>query len=157
MPSASVLGVSLIVFTSFAGPMQDRERTVLQVNKPNNAAAATVAPRPAPSPAALLAAARVYYITSPASDFDVARLEARVIESRKFRDFGLRLTRDPGQADAIVEVSASESGNTLTYVVIDARTRTVIGAGKESAIFGLAPKQLARELLGKIEKARGRR
>lgn len=157
MVSASSLGVLLVFLTSLGAPVQDRERTVLQVNKPRDAAVSSRVPAQAPTPEALLAAARVFHISSTAARFDVAKLESQVIEQKKFQQFGLSLTRDPDQADAIIEVTASESGHTLTYAVIDARTKTIIGGGKEHAIFGLAPKQVARDLVGKIDRARRRR
>ena len=143
MKSSLAIGALLVVLTPLCSPAQERARTVLQVQKPS-------------SSAQLLAAARVLYISPAGAGFDAAKLEAQLVGLKKFHQLGLSLTRDPSSADAIVEVTSSDTGVTLTYTVVDVRTQTVIGGGKESAIFGLAPKMVAKDLVGKIEKARKR-
>ena len=156
MPSASHFVALTILFVALGNPLQDRARTVLQVNRSHSGAVASQSSSMVAPAAILLASARTFYITSADTSFETAKLEAQIIGLKKFHRLGLSLTRDATKADAIVEVTASDTGTTLTYTVIDARTQSIIGGGKESAIFGLAPKMVAKDLVDKIEKARKR-
>jgi hypothetical protein len=105
-------------------------------------------------PAAILAAARVIYISSRTGFVKSEVIENELLKRAEFQRTGLLITRDPRDADLVMEVRRSNFTTEYPYVVVDSRTRLIVASGKVNSLFGTAAAKIAKGFIKQLQKAR---
>jgi len=114
-----------------------------------------------PSPAAparrsTLATARIIYIASQTTFLKQAEMEKELLKHKEFEDWGLELTRDPKEADILLEVKRAAFQSNFPYSVIDRRTKVVLAAGEVNSLAGTVAGKISSQLIEKMKAARER-
>lgn len=105
-------------------------------------------------PAAILAAARVIYINSRTGFVKSEVIENELLKRPEFQRTGMVITRDPRDADLVMEVRRSNFTTEYPYVVVDQRTRLIVASGKVNSLFGTAAAKIAKGFIKQLQEAR---
>jgi hypothetical protein len=104
----------------------------------------TVVANPAGSPAI-----RKVYVTTSTEFVAPEEIERKLADRSEFDALGLEITRDPADADFVVEVRRIALSH-FRYAVVDARTRTTLRRGEVTSLFGTASGRVAQRVLEAI-------
>ena len=157
--------LSKIIALLFLGLSSGLSASAQQVTKDN--------PQPSPEgkPVELRVASRVRTTTSPAAQVDALRsgktiyvtstsllvgasvVEEKLQRRREFQQLGLAVTRDPMQADIVLELH-HDLFTKYVYTAIDPRTEVVIASGKLSSLGGTVAGKVAKRFLQQLLRAR---
>src|SRR5260370_20169490 len=108
----------------------------------------TAAPSPTPSQLSkkeLLARDKIFFITSDTFYVKKEELEKGLLNREEFEKWGLLVTHNQSDADAILYVRRAAFQNNFPYTVTDRETGIVIIGGEVNSLSGTVPVKLAGE------------
>lgn len=110
----------------------------------------------AADPAALMRAARVVYVKSNTVFVKRTEVEDSLRKRKEFRAWGMSVTRNPGDADLIIEIDRKSLTRRFTFTVLEPRTQTVVTSGKtRSVLFGKKiPNKIAEKFANRVKAVR---
>jgi len=104
------------------------------------------------NPTAILRSARIIYVNSSSVLVGEAVIEAKLRKRSEFQQLGLVITRDPNEADLVLELK-HDLFTMYVYTVIDPGTNIVVASGKLSSLGGTVAGKVAKRFLKQILKA----
>lgn len=156
LAAAVLLMFALCAKTTLAqAPVKDATPVVVN-GKP---APAIDTPKPTRSPAdpydpvKVLRSARMIYVNSSSVLVGEAVIEAKLRKRSEFQQLGLVITRDPNEADLVLELK-HDLFTMYVYTVIDPGTNVVVASGKLSSLGGTVAGKVAKRFLKQMVKAR---
>ena len=82
-------------------------------------------------------------ILSKSQYFTPTTLEAALFKHKEFVAWGISVTRDPREADVVIEVSRKIFTTKFVYSIVEVRTRHVLGSGMVNSIGGTVEGKIA--------------
>src|SRR5215212_1598182 len=115
-------------------------------------------PKPKPAavpsdPTTILRSAKTIYIQSSSILVKEAVIEAKLRKRSEFNQLGLVITRDPSEADLVLELN-HDLFTMYVYTAIDPKTNIVVATGKLSSLGGTVAGKVAKRFLKQMVKAR---
>ena len=104
-------------------------------------------------PTASLRSAKSIYVTSSSLLVGEAVIEAKLRKRSEFQHLGLVITRDPNEADLVLELK-HDLFTMYVYTAIDPKTNIVVASGKLSSLGGTVAGKVAKRFLKQMLKAR---
>lgn len=102
---------------------------------------------------AILRSAKLIYVKSSSLLVGEAVIEAKLRKRSEFQQLGLVITRDPNEADLVLELK-HDLFTMYVYTAIDPHTNVVVASGKLSSLGGTVAGKVAKRFLKQIVKAR---
>ena len=106
-----------------------------------------------PNPTTALRTARTIYVQSTSILVRQAVIEEKLRSRSEFQQLGLQITRDPAQADLVLELK-HDLFTMYVYTAIDPSTNIVVASGKLSSLGGTVAGKVAKRFLKQVQKAR---
>ena len=106
-----------------------------------------------PNPTTILRKARTIYVKSSSILVRQAVIEEKLRKRSEFEQLGLLITRDPAEADLILELK-HDLFTMYVYTAIDPGTNIVVAGGKLSSLGGTVAGKVAKRFLKQVQKAR---
>jgi hypothetical protein len=125
-------------------------KTVPAQTSLENAQQSTSAPRDAKT---ILRSARTIYVTSTSLLVGSEVVETKLRKRAEFQQLGLIITRDPEQADLVLELK-HDVFTKYVYTAIDPYTSIVVASGKLSSLGGTVAGKVAKRFMKEMVKAR---
>ena len=121
----------------------------------SSASASKTRPR-ATDPATVMRTARLVYVNSDSVFVDAHEVEAPLLKRKEFRAWGMAVTRNPAEADLVIEITRKALRRRFTFTVVDPRTMTVVTSGQtRSVIFGKKiPTKIAEKFTNRLRAVR---
>jgi hypothetical protein len=116
-------------------------------------ATSTSAQQPTPTANELLRSAKTIYVTSSSLLVRPPVIESKLRKRKEFQQLGLLITRDPQEADLVLEVR-HDLFTKYVFIAIDARTSIVVASGKLSSLGGTVAGKVAKRFMKEVMKAR---
>ena len=110
-------------------------------------------PAQTPDPLAILRSAKKIHVQSSSVLVGAAVVEAKLLKRSEFQQLGLVITRDPNEADLILELE-HDVFTKYVYTAIDPKTNIVVASGKLSSLGGTVAGKVAKRFLKQVLKAR---
>jgi len=104
---------------------------------------------------AILRSARLIHVTSRSLLVRAAVVEEKMQKQPEFRQFDLRLTREPAEADLILELR-HDLFTQYVYSVVDTKTGLIVASGKLSSLGGTVADKVAQRFMKQIRQAQMR-
>lgn len=82
-------------------------------------------------------------ILSKSEYFTPTTLEAALFKNKEFVAWGISVTRNPQEADVVIEVSRKIFTTKFVYSIVEVRTRHVLGSGMVNSIGGTVEGKIA--------------
>lgn len=82
-------------------------------------------------------------ILSRSQYFTPTTLEAALFKHKEFVAWGISVTRDPREADVVIEVNRKKFTTRFVYSIVEVRTRHVLGSGMVNSIGGTVEGKIA--------------
>jgi hypothetical protein len=114
---------------------------------------ATLAQEPTPDAKTILRSARTIYVRSTSILVRPPVIESKLRNRSEFQQLGLVITRDPLQADLVLEVR-HDLLTKYVFTAIDTRTNIVVASGKLSSLGGTVAGKVAKRFMKQVMKAR---
>lgn len=111
------------------------------------------AQQPAPTANELLRSAKTIYVTSTSILVRPAVIESKLRKRSEFQRLGLLITRDPAEADLVLEVR-HDLFTKYVFTAVDTRTNIVVASGKLSSLGGTVAGKVAKRFMKQVMKAR---
>lgn len=105
------------------------------------------------NPTASLRSAKTIFVRSSSLLVGEAVIESKLRKRSEFQKLGLAITRDPAEADLILELK-HDLFTMYVYTVIDTRTNIVVASGKLSSLGGTVAGKVAKRFMKQMMKAR---
>jgi hypothetical protein len=122
--------------------------------RPPRVAPPTVIAPPRPTdPTTILRSAKTIYVNSSSILVGEAVIEAKLRKRPEFQQLGLLITRDPTEADLVLELK-HDLFTMYVYTAIDPSTNIVVATGKLSSLGGTVAGKVAKRFLKQMVKAR---
>lgn len=106
-----------------------------------------------PDPNALLRSAKTIYVKSSSILVRPPVIESKLRKRSEFQKLGLVITRDPMEADLVLEVR-HDLFTKYVFTAIDTRTNIVVASGKLSSLGGTVAGKVAKRFMKQVMKAR---
>jgi hypothetical protein len=154
--SAFLAAVLLLTFalTSKTTPAQVPAKDATPLVVDGKPAPAVAKPQPNPSdPITILRSAKTIHVQSSSVLVSAAVVEAKLLKRSEFQQLGLVITRDPNEADLILELE-HDVFTKYVYTAIDPKTNIVVASGKLSSLGGTVAGKVAKRFLKQVLKAR---
>ena len=116
-------------------------------------AAATPAQERMPTANELLRSAKVIYVRSTSIAVRPPVIESKLRGRSEFQQLGLLITRDPLEADLVLEVR-HYLFTKYVFIAIDRRTNIVVASGKLSSLGGTVAGKVAKRFMKQVIQAR---
>lgn len=116
-------------------------------------ASTTAAQSEKPNPTAILRSARKIYVKSSSLLVGQAVIESKLRKRKEFDQLGLMITRNPEDADLILEVE-HDVFTKYVYTAIDPYTMIVVASGKLSSLGGTVAGKVAKRFMKEVVRAR---
>jgi hypothetical protein len=100
-----------------------------------------------------LRSGKTIYVTSTSLLVGASVVEEKLQRRHEFQQLGLAVTRDPMQADIVLELH-HDLFTKYVYTAIDPRTEVVIASGKLSSLGGTVAGKVAKRFLQQLLRAR---
>lgn len=100
-----------------------------------------------------LRAAKSIYVKSSSVAVGASVIESKLQKRAEFSQMGLVITRDPDEADLILEVH-HDLFTKYVYTAVDTKTNIVVASGKLSSLGGTVAGKVAKRFLKQVMKAR---
>jgi hypothetical protein len=113
----------------------------------------SLAQEPVRDPAAILRSAKTIFVRSSSLLVGTAVIENKLRKRSEFQQLGLVITRNPEEADLILEVK-HDLFTMYVFTVIDARASIVVASGKLSSLGGTVAGKVAKRFMKQVLKAR---
>ena len=104
-------------------------------------------------PKTILRSARTIYVTSTSLLVGSEVVETKLRKRPEFQQLGLTITRDPEQADLVLELR-HDVFTKYVYTAIDPYTSIVVASGKLSSLGGTVAGKVAKRFIKEMVKAR---
>ena len=101
----------------------------------------------------LLRSAKTIYVKSSSILVRPPVIESKLRGRSEFQQLGLLITRNPEEADLVLEVS-HDLFTKYVFTVIDTRSNTVVASGKLSSLGGTVAGKVAKRFMKEVVKAR---
>jgi len=98
----------------------------------------------------LLARDKIFFITSDTFYVKKEELEKGLLNREEFEKWGLLVTHNQSDADAILYVRRAAFQNNFPYTVTDRETGIVIMGGEVNSLFGTVPGKIAGDIVNKL-------
>lgn len=110
----------------------------------------------ATDPATVLRKARFVYVNSDTVFVKKSEVEDSLRKRKEFRAWGMSVTRNPNDADLIIEIERKSLTRRFTFTVLEPRTMTVLTSGKtRSVLFGKKiPNKIAEKFANRVKAMR---
>lgn len=154
--TAFVAAALLLTFalSSKTTPAQAPAKDAAPVVVDGKPAPAVAKVKPAPYDArAILRSAKTIHVKSSSVLVGAAVVEAKLLKRSEFQQLGLVITRDPNEADLILELE-HDVFTKYVYTAIDPNTNIVVASGKLSSLGGTVAGKVAKRFLKQMLKAR---
>ena len=102
---------------------------------------------------AILRSAKTIHVKSSSVLVGAAVVEAKLLKRSEFQQLGLVITRDPNEADLILELE-HDVLTKYVYTAIDPKTNIVVATGKLSSLGGTVAGKVAKRFLQQMVRAR---
>ena len=142
-----IFAISWVTGPTFATSAQGKTHLKLS-------AASQSETQPPADPSAILAAARVIFVCSRTGFVKSEVIENELLKRTEFKQTGLVITRDPTNADLVMEIRRSNLTTEYPYVVVNPRTRLVVASGRVNSLFGTAAAKIAKGFIKQVQEAR---
>lgn len=116
-------------------------------------ASTTPAQSDTPNPTAILRSARKIYVKSSSLLVGQSVIESKLRKRKEFDQLGLMITRNPEDADLILEVE-HDVFTKYVYTAIDPNTMIVVASGKLSSLGGTVAGKVAKRFMKEVVRAR---
>ena len=116
-------------------------------------AGSTLAQEPTPDAKTILRSAKTIYVRSTSILVRPPVIESKLRKRSEFQQLGLIITRDPLQADLVLEVR-HDLLTKYVFTAIDTRTNIVVASGKLSSLGGTVAGKVAKRFMKQVMKAR---
>jgi hypothetical protein len=138
-----------------ATPADDDEEDDDESESTARSAPASAQPR-ASDPATVMRTARLVYVNSDSVFVNAREVEAALLKRKEFRAWGMAVTRNPSEADLIIEITRKSLRRRFTFTVVDPRTLTVVTSGQtRSVLFGKKiPTKIAEKFTNRLRTVR---
>jgi hypothetical protein len=111
----------------------------------------SAAPSPAPlSKKDLMARDKIFFVMSDTFYVKKEELEKGLLNREEFEKWGLLVTHNERDADAILLVRRAAFQNNFPYTVTDRQTGIVIMGGEVNSLFGTVPGKIAGDIVNKL-------
>jgi hypothetical protein len=149
--------IFILVLTSFSaisGVSQTQNKSQLSelTGKALPVVTNTNTPQPT-KPSNALREGKLIYVKSSSLLVGDSVVEEKLLARREFQAMGLMITRDPTQADIVLELH-HDIFTKYVYSAIDSRTSLVIAGGKLSSLGGTVAGKVAERFLKQLMRAR---
>lgn len=123
---------------------------------PASSASSSKARPRAADPATVMRTARLVYVNSDSVFVDAHEVEASLLKRKEFRAWGMAVTRNPAEADLVIEITRKALRRRFTFTVVDPRTMTVVTSGQtRSVLFGKKiPTKIAEKFTNRLRAVR---
>jgi hypothetical protein len=108
---------------------------------------------PAKDPSAILRSAKSIYVKSSSLLVRPAVIETKLRKRSEFQQLGLVITRNPDEADLILELR-HDLFTMYVYSAVDPRTSIVVASGKLSSLGGTVAGKVAKRFMKQMMRAR---
>lgn len=107
-------------------------------------------------PATIMRTARLVYVSSDSVFVNAREVEASLLKRKEFRAWGMAVTRDPSDADLIIEITRKSLRRRFTFTVVDPRTMAIVTSGQtRSVLFGKKiPTKIAEKFTNRLRAVR---
>lgn len=107
-------------------------------------------------PASVMRTARLVYVSSDSVFVNAREVEASLLKRKEFRAWGMAVTRNPTDADLIIEITRKSLRRRFTFTVVDPRTMAVVTSGQtRSVLFGKKiPTKIAEKFTNRLRAVR---
>ncbi len=104
-------------------------------------------------PGTILRRARFVYVSSESAFINAREIEDSLRKRKEFQAWGMIVTRNPAQADLLIEVTRKAFTRRFTFTVVDPRTMEVVASGKtRSVLFGKKiPNKVAEKFANRVK------
>lgn len=113
---------------------------------------AVFAQEPIRDPAKILRSAKIIYVKSSSILVGAEVVETKLRKRSEFKQLGLVVTRNEGEADLILELK-HDLFTMYVYTAIDPRTSTVVASGKLSSLGGTVAGKVAKRFMKQMMQA----
>ena len=103
-----------------------------------------------PTTKELMAKDKVFFVTSDTFYVKREELEKGLVNREEFARWGLQVTTNENNADAILFVRRAPFQNFFPYTVTDRETGIVIMGGEPNSLFGTVPGKIAGDIVDKL-------
>ncbi len=86
--------------------------------------------------------------------FNPDDLARQLLKKPEFAQMGLSVTKERNAADLVIQVDRLILSTDFPYVVVEARTGSVVTRGQVNSLFGTVPAKIANMFLKQINEAR---
>lgn len=105
-------------------------------------------------PRAVLRSAKTVFVRSKSAFFKASALENKLTNNAEFRGWGMVVTKDPADADLIIEIGRKAFTTSFIYTVIDPKTSRVVASGRVNSIGGTVEDKISDSFIKKLRNAR---
>jgi hypothetical protein len=104
-------------------------------------------------PGMILRRARFVYVSSESAFVNAREIEDSLRKRKEFQAWGMIVTRNPAEADLLIEVTRKAFTRRFTFTVVDPRTMEVVTSGKmRSVLFGKKiPNKVAEKFANRVK------
>ena len=104
-------------------------------------------------PGTILRRARFVYVSSESAFVNAREIEDSLRKRKEFQAWGMIVTRNPAEADLLIEVTRKAFTRRFTFTVVDPRTMEVVTSGKmRSVLFGKKiPNKVAEKFANRVK------
>ncbi|HTD21217.1 MAG TPA: hypothetical protein VK738_01040 [Terriglobales bacterium] len=128
-----------------------QESSTVQPSSPPATSSTSSPPSPAPlSKKDLMARDKIFFVTSDTFYVKKEELEKGLLNREEFEKWGLLVTHNQRDADAILYVRRAAFQNNFPYTVTDRQTGIVIMGGEVNSLFGTVPGKIAGDIVNKL-------
>jgi hypothetical protein len=112
---------------------------------------ASTAPAPAPiSKKDLMARDKIFYVSSDTFYVQKEEVERGLLNRKEFNEWGLMVSKNEHDADAILLVRRAPFQNNFPYTVTDRQSGIVIMGGEVNSLGGTVPGKIAGDIVDKL-------
>jgi len=121
----------------------------------NSTASPSAPPSAAQPPATLskkdlMARDKIFYVCSDTFYVKKEELEKGLLNREEFEKWGLMVTQNQNDADAILSVKRAPFQNNFPYTITDRQSGILLMGGEVNSLFGTVPGKIAADLVNKL-------
>ena len=110
----------------------------------------SITPSPTLSKKDLMARDKIFYVCSDTFYVKKEELEKGLLNREEFEKWGLMVTQNQNDADAILLVKRAPFQNNFPYTITDRQSGILLMGGEVNSLFGTVPGKIAAELVNKL-------
>lgn len=106
------------------------------------------------TPNEVLRSAQTVFIHSKSVYFKAETLENSLLQRQEFQDWGIAISRDPADADLIIEVGRKVFTTSFIFSVIDTKNNRIVASGRVNSIGGTVEGKISDSFVKRLRQAR---